>query len=945
MKLAPVPGLLAVLATVSLTGGLRAQDKELEREIDYITLLAKDWGFVELSTDLLEDLRTRVGSDSRKLRLLGRVDAEVSYYGSKRIRDLDRKEAELQKALQKFDDYLGQYGDSERAVEVRKTLAEACEYYGQFLAGALEVTTDPDKRKEIEDRALEVFIKGTKAANEAISGYEAQQSAGQAQARVGRALAGLRKGSLMIEWARTIEKDRKIKAEEAIAFLEDMILDFGEETAIGVKCLLMMGEASDIVGRTEDAISLYKDTIRKITERLSDDQSPIPASTAQVMWQINETGFEKLTAIRLRTGDIAGVLSAVGKYEKDRQKFGFPVGLTDGDLLMLNGAQAMFESGEDGGKDKAIETAQNVARRHPGDYVGLKARKLLDDILSSPGSANVSASALFEAANGDYQEERWQEAIRGFKRVLRNLESADDKAKFGLRSYAQMGVALARMDRELEAFFAFYQGLEEFGRDSEKKYRDLAVQWLKNMARRKAQVTKDSRFEHLERDADLMITRFGDKSDKNRIFWDQAEGLRQGGKFAEAIAKYDEISKEFTFYELSMVRKAVCLYEKGQGAAANKAFEAYYEYTKDPLNEATQGRPAAIAEARFYQGLMAADAAFGLKGAQPDKARLEDVVTAFRGFRDNYQGASKSLNVISGLYLVRALVEKEELEDAEAEFRGLRKAFPDDSSIAALAKDLFMARKTIVDALREELDKADKSDPRAIEEAEAKFKVEAQKALAFATQYAREEPEPDFAILRYATQMAIEIKDWDTAQFLLEKTLSVYKDTKRANERLTLDKYASPELADILVRKHQFARALELIEKALPLAKGELKYDLIRLKARTLGGWCEIDRRFRLEIVPGRGEGDDYKTAYELMWVEYRKFVIAKYEQYSLEWYRFYFECMDYALKQASKGNSDYKRFADTLYNNAKSVDDFGTLKKLGKDGEQLHRLFELRNR
>ena len=160
MKLASMPGHLAFLVGLSCSAALPAQSSEAKREIQFIKGLAKDWGFVQLAGDLLEQLRKTEQGDAAMLRLLAQVDVEVSFQGSKRIRDLDKREAELKNALEKFDNYLAQYGRDEESVDVLKSLAEVCEYYGNFISQKLAITKDPDKRKEDEGQALEVFIKG-----------------------------------------------------------------------------------------------------------------------------------------------------------------------------------------------------------------------------------------------------------------------------------------------------------------------------------------------------------------------------------------------------------------------------------------------------------------------------------------------------------------------------------------------------------------------------------------------------------------------------------------------------------------------------------------------------------------------------------------------------------------------------------------------------------------
>ena len=945
MKLASLPGSLALLVGLSCSAALPAQSSEAKREIKFIKGLAKDWGFVQLASDLLEDLRKAEQGDAKMLRLLAQVDAEVSFQGSKRIRDLDKREAELKTALEKFDNYLAQYGRDEDSVDVLKSQSEVCEYYGNFLSQKLEITKDPDKRKEDEGQALEVFIKGVKAANEASVIYDRMEKGGDIQAKIGKALSGMRKAALMILWAKTIEKDRKIKAEEALLFLEDMILEFGEETAVGVNCLLYMGEASDVLGRTDDAISYLKDTITVITDRLKDTDLPVSASTAGVMWQILESGYQKLTDIRLRQGDIEGVTKAVAKYNRDREKLNAPIGQRFGDLVLLNGAQADYESGEPGSKERVIEVCKQVARRHPGDPTGLRARGLLNEILSG-SSADVGADALFEAAQGDYQEDRYQNAIRGFKRVLRNLDKKEDQEKLGLKSYALMGMCFIKMERYLEAYYAFYAGLEKYGRISDESTRELAIRNLKRAAKFKRNLTKDPYFDSLKDQADIMVSQFGTEKDKNRIAWDRADDYRADKKYDQAIENYRKIEKSFPYYELAQVRIAICQLGKEDEAAAKRAFEDYYKYTKDPLNEpttadGTNARATAMAEAKFFEGSMVAEKAFGRNGKKKDPSQLPAVVTAYRGYRDNYPAATDSLKIAAASDLISALVELEKLKDAEAEYKSLRAKFPDSSLVSNKAKDLYMARKTTVEALAEELEKVDPKDRRAMDAAEAQYRTEVDRALSFAKTYVQDEAEPDFAILRSATKMAWDVEKWEEAEYFLKKTWDSWSKDK--SKKSIMDRYVRPELAEIKLKKGDFRGALADIEAALKVARGATKYQLLRFQAQALGGWAELGKNGRVKVVYGRGEKGDFKRAYDIMFQEYDTFIKqTKPYEFTYAWYQWYFECMDLALK-AAKNNSDYLEYAKIFWRKAKSVDDFAHLRQMGKKGETLFRLYEAR--
>lgn len=934
---------LFVLSTLSTASLSSAQaEVDMAKEVEFLRGLAKDWGFVELAQGRLGELRRSATTSDETQRLLAQINAEVLYLGARRIRDLNKRKAVLSEALQKFDDYLSQYGRDQGASAVLSAQAEACEYYGSFLSRAIELERDPDKTKELEEESLNVFMKGIKASNDAMANLEGRKD-DNPRAKVDYYLSWMRKGTLLREWAKTVRKDREVKATEAIETLEGLALEIGEETPIGIKALLEMGVAMDVQGKTADALDTYQGTIEIVVERCQSTQNPIPLGTQGLLFRFLEESYVFLTDIFLREGQLDETIAAVDAYQRQRADLDLPSNPQFADSILLNGAQARLDKGGKENVDRALAVAKDVANRHPSDFVGLKARATISSILNRPG-VEISAEALAQAAQGEFDSKNYDAAIRSYKRVLRSLESAEDKQKYGLRAYAQIGLAFALRDRFLEAGEAFKEGLRRYGRlTADKSVPPKVVKMLNKAVRGLGRQKKDKEFvAKLKREADDAAVKFGGEEIKGEVFFVQARSMIDNGQYVEAIQNLEGIDRSVPQYEIARTMIGFAYWKKGDLDNARKVLGNYLTYVKDPLNdirppkehEKRQYRDMAVADAQFYLGMMLADEAYG-KFGKPQPQKKKDVVRAFRNYGKQYGQVRKAWAVRGAYWLVKALVDLERLSEGETEYAALRKQFPNEPLLANLAIVLFNARDTNVAAIEEEIKALEKNVTKARElrDAKQRRRTEIRKALSFATNYLAIEREPDYGLLRNASKLAGGIQDWGQAEFFLEKILALYGKNREYTQKI--DSFIKPELAEIKMQKNDFRAAQTLIEDALKAQPNS--YSLLKLKTRVLGGWCEFDEAGNFRRPQGLGE---FRQAYDLLFQEYGKYVRSKFDKYSFEWYQFQFDCLDMADKLATK-NSDFMRAARRFYRIAQSTDDFTTLKNFGQQGQRLHLLFQ----
>ena len=939
---------LAVLACAA-PSALPAQDAQgLKQEAAFLRGLAKDWGFVDLAQARLSEMRQELAGNDEALRRLAHIHAEVLYLGARRIRDLDKRKGVLAEALQKFDDYLSQFSREEGATEVLASQAEACEYYGRFLSDAIQVERDPDKKKSLEEEALNVFQSGIKACNSAMQQLEATKNK-NSKSKAAFYLSWMRKGTLLREWAKTVEKDREVKSMEAIQELESMVIEVGEETAIGVKGLLEMGVAMDVQGQTADALDTYQGTVELCLERIKDTRNPIGLSSQALLFRFLEEAYRYLTEVHVREGQLPEALAAVKAYKATRDDLEFPTNPMIADVVLLNGARALVDSGGKKNITDALEVAKAIAQRHAADFVGLRARGIINQVLSSSG-IEVGADALMQAATGDLQSGKQQAAIRGFKRVLRSLSTQAEESKYGLSAYRQLGISFAVKSRYLEATYAFMEGLRRFGRTTEDP--DLPGRVANDLGRATRLLKRqknDTLYQRLADRADQVIVRFAGATEGDKIRFKKAGSLIEKHDFDAAVKELQTVAETTKEYEVAQTTIAFALWKKGDFAGARQVLDRYLRWIADPLHKPSgtdqeqrrQLRQMAQADAHFYRGMMLADEAFG-RGNTPDGARRaaepakkKDVVQAFQNYAKDYGSIRRGYAVRATYELVKSLVDLERIGDAETEYAKLRKQFPDSSLLTNLAIVLFNAHGSTINAIEQEI-KAIGNDPAKAKDArtaQARLRAEVLRTLTFANNYTAMERQPDYGLLRNSSKYAARIRNWDRAEFFLTKILAVHGKNKAFKGRL--NNFVKPELAEIKMQKGDFRTALTYVNDSLKTRPNS--YALKRLKIRALGGWCRFDESGQLRRPLGLSR---FKDAYDLLFQDYGKYIKAKVKKYTLEWYSHQLACLDMSLKLMTK-DSDYQRAALSFYRIAEGDEDFATLKKFGKPGLDLVVLFQ----
>ena len=132
-----------------------------------------------------------------------------------------------------------------------------------------------------------------------------------------------------------------------------------------------------------------------------------------------------------------------------------------GHLMLLAESRWKAESGDPAKVQEALAMTQRINDKHPADYVGVKAKAVLADILALQKDL-VSGKLLFEVGKGDLQKKNYEPAIKSLRAAIAAM-TAEEKQELGMQAHLMLGNAFRRTDRNLEAILALVEGARLFG--------------------------------------------------------------------------------------------------------------------------------------------------------------------------------------------------------------------------------------------------------------------------------------------------------------------------------------------------------------------------------------------------------------------------------------------------------------------------------------------------
>jgi hypothetical protein len=944
---------LFALALGALSPALFAQ-QALDREIAFVRALAKDLRFIELARLEAEELakaNTAGGAQEK----ISQLAVEIAYYGARSRSDRTQQRTLFKETVQKSKELIETSQNPAVQLEARATLANASQDFGQFLIEELEIAREeaPDKVKELEEEATLVFRAGIDACSRVMDALKEQRATDE-QKNTEFYLMWMKKAVLSREQGRADKANRGALVARAIGELEEMVLEVGEETAIGLRGLFEIAQCIEVDGKIPDAIGRYRDTVKQIATSLEQAEK----GELDLPPELRAFLFEMLQEVYVRTGEVMvregspGTAELFEQFRKHMGQFGdkksqlFDVVSDDhGHLMLLAEARFHAESGDPKKVGDALAMAQRINDRHPADYVGVRAKAVLRDILSLQRSL-VSGSLLFEVAKGELQNKNYEEAIKGLRRALPAM-TPEEQQKLGLQSYEMMGLAYAFSERYLEAMIAFREGLTRFAKTDEKKAEDVADAADRALSQHRRQVKNDPAWKGLHDEIAAAVATHS-KGAGEKLFWKEANNAFNEGKYADAATSYGKLSPTFAFYEAARVNTARAQAMLGDFAAARKTLAEYRDFvgkTSLPASDTQkqQVRASALADAEYTEVQMAFAEARGdeqLKIAK-DLTKYPTALEKAQGFLTNFAKDGESKLPVVLEYIGRLNSDLGKLDQAEAAYTQLKAKDPGRAS--RLATEIFKEYQERVKLLEGELDKLIAAGKEGPERNKAVSELDGARAklIALGNDYIAGSPKPQLGILVATMQNAEAVRDWKRVDDVARKTLELYGSDETKGVKPVIDQLVRPMIGEALLQQKRFSEAYEMLlaaEKANPQ-----QWELKRQIARALGGWFEINKVGTGVVEPGLDKpAEAFHKYYADKNNAYRVWGFDRPEvkKHSLEWYRFLWEAYWFA-KRASLKDGKMKTTAETLYGIARSTDNFETLKSLGVKGDELYRFFQ----
>lgn len=944
--------LLFLLALFALPSALSAQGR-IDRELGFVRALAREMRFVGLANDEVTRLAGQFKNAGDQDRIQ-QIAIEISLYAAKFRGDRAAQRASYKEALDRSKDLLDRTSDAAVQREARATLANAAREFGQFLIEELDIARneDPEHVKELEAEAGEVFRRGVEACNKVMQDLQGTRRQDENK-NLEYGLMWLAKGVLQREHGRAVPQDRDHLVQFARTTLEDLVLDYGEETALGLRGLFEIAQCDEVLGRARDAVDSYRTTIGQIVTALKDaDKLGLSAETASFLFDMMQEVYSHLAELLFEQGDTAAAEKLFSEFRQQLKDYG-EKGLDPlevchprfGHLVFLVECRFMAESGNASKVQQALEMAQKINDKHPSSYVGIKAKAVLRSILEAQQSL-VSGALLFEIALGEFQNKNYEEAVKGFRRAIAAMSPAE-AARLGLKAYDYLGRAYRTTDRLLESVIAFQIGLDAFGRRADgteaDDASDVADKLDQTLAALRAQTRNDPALRPLIEASEPLVLAYS-VGGGSKIHYKNGNNLFVERKFDEAVKAYQQVTKDFIWYELAQARIAKAYMAGGALDRAMQTVTAYRNWLStseavlDPKrNDKAQVRKSAIREMDYTEAIVAYVRAYGDRsiGVDKDLTKYPAAIEKLRAFVANY-GKEGEANVPQAIdSLGRLHTDLGELDKAGEAYAQLKQV--DEPRASRLATVIFAAHLDKQGNLQQELDAA-ASAGKPTDRIEQELKTTRTQLTSLGIDYMRSSQQPQLGILVNTMNALEKLEDWKRVDEVAQRALHYYGKAEDAETKLVIDLSVRPRIGLALLQTGQFQQAYEMLAAAEEANPNH--WEVKRLMCQALGGWFSIGPTGRGQVQPALGR---FKEAYDKFYAEVRTYDLRKpeVEDYSLEWYRFHWTAYWYA-RQAGAKLSDYKTYAETLYRKARSTDNFARLQSYGAEGRLLAKYFEM---
>ena len=496
--------LLAGTLLVSSPALAQRSEAQVEADIAFARGLAASWSFVDLAQKVLADTE-RAGVAGKQREELGLVTCEVFAVGARSERDDVKRNALFLDSISAYKAFIEQNPYSEYKSEAEASLVATASQYSTSVDIALEslVGEEAEALKKSKVGVLEDAVRLTQ---DLIDGLLAVPEGERTQDQLRRLEGLMLNRGLMLGNIGRSSSDGAFYFNQAIKALEEMFFAFGDGTPPALRAYKVIGDVRMWMGEPLEARYMYEGVVAQAwpmdletQEKLIEaNGGPFTPDQMAVRYLFLELATEGLLDSLMTVGEPQLASAYALHFYNTRQVFGLDWSVPAGYQSLLACARTLLDAGgyiggepttgktrwfetEDEMKAAfgsrreqrdavtfALELADQVNRDNKGMILQVRAQKLLSDIVGRPG-VQVSPEVLVEAAEGDYNNGDYGQAIDGMRRVLQRLEGLEqaERIRYGARAMRYLGDSLRQTDRDLEAVMAYREGLVAWAGDPE----------------------------------------------------------------------------------------------------------------------------------------------------------------------------------------------------------------------------------------------------------------------------------------------------------------------------------------------------------------------------------------------------------------------------------------------------------------------------------------------
>lgn len=912
----PVPcALLGMLVLAAPVFGQKS-DAQIQDDIAFAKGLAKEWGFVELATEVIEGIE-RVGVSSSQQERLGVTRCEIFEVGALNERDRVRRNELFQQALDAFSDFVSENPTSSSVPDAQAGFVRISSTFARSLEISLEDAVG-DEVAALRERRIDVLTGAVVKTGELISELKAVRSSERSEEQKRKLYElMLNRGRMLLDIGRT-QENGTFNFEQANQTLEELVFTVGEGTPPALRAYDLIGQ---VYAAQEDWISA-RDFFQAVVEQaipsnktewktMIDDFELGPADKEK-RWLFVELSTEGLCDALTAMGDTAGACHYALHLYNTQKREGFSYSKQLGYPSLLSAARTLLDSGgwiggtlgagetrwfpseEEAKKaissrrkrfpasEVSLRIAQQVNSENRGNILQVRAQKVIAEVIARSG-AEVATDVLYEAAEGDYNERNDELALAGFRRVLRSLDGKDAAARteFGPKTFWRMGRTYQRLGMQLEAALAFREGCTSWVGDPE--YDSPNAQgFYRSMDSVLRNSPGDQLIKGLYEQSENLAAQFVEAS-KDDIVYSQGDKARRKKDWATAIAKFGQVSPSGNSYEKALVWIAVSHFRSGDAAEAGRLLTDYIErFVTDPINDPGSSqvklakRTDAMTTAGFYRGYIASLDAQALADADAvanigDPALWQRVVDLVGDYFTHYPDQT-SYTPWTMQMVMNAHLKLNDIPAARTIYQHMVSDYLDSKRTGLASLQFYKA--------------LEQRRSRASEAGDATGAEELLREMAKLLQLGNEVASaPNFSNLRAESKHWMDLADWEAAATLLERIRSRFgNETDHAAD---MSKYVLPDLSHALLELKRVDEGLEILDALVgDTANLPAKRTLLN-HSRAISGWVEGTGNSVVE-VPGAGTTpEEFQTAIDTLNAIARS---GSVEKWACEWYSYKFQ-------------------------------------------------------